>query len=88
LRSNGTSSARHIDHFEADPIALAPRPGGYCAKALSSGFSGVGNPEARYIEDGERYFFFSSRARERWIAELDNGIMARSETNWDNRHRP
>ena len=71
--------------FHAAPEKYAPEFGGYCAKAVSSGFSGGGNPRVWHIHDGKLYFFFSDGAKESWLAELDTGIVRRSEANWFNR---
>jgi hypothetical protein len=76
------SSAAHRAQFEADPYAFAPEFGGYCSKAVSSGFSGGGNPRVWHVDDGKLYFFFSTDARENWLAELDTGIKERSQANW------
>lgn len=78
-------SEAHRALFESDPTTFAPQFGGYCALAVSSGYSGGGNPRVWHIEDGKLYFFFSDGARERWLAEFDNGIVARSAANWDSR---
>ena len=75
-------SETHRAEFETDPVAFAPQFGGYCAKAVGSGFSGGGNPRVWHLENGRLYFFFSEGAREDWLAELDTGILARSEANW------
>jgi len=81
------TSEAHRARFETDPAAYVPQFGGYCAKAVSSGFSGGGNPRVWHLEDGKLYFFFSEGARERWLAELDNGIQVRTAANWVNRNK-
>ena len=75
-------SAEHKALFHTAPEKYAPQFGGYCAKAVSSGFSGGGNPRVWHIENGKLYFFFSDGAKESWLAELDEGIVQRSEANW------
>lgn len=79
------SNAEHRAQFDADPAAYAPQFGGYCAKAVSSGFSGGGNPRVWHIDNGKLYFFFSDGARAKWVAELNTGILARSAANWAGR---
>jgi hypothetical protein len=68
--------------FEADPYVFAPEFGGYCAKAVSSGFSGGGNPRVWLVDNGKLHFFFSLGARENWLAEINTGIKERSQANW------
>ena len=78
-------SAEHEALFHAAPEKYAPQFGGYCAKAVSLGFSGGSNPRVWHIEDGKLYFFFSDGAKERWLAELAECVVRRSEANWFNR---
>ena len=52
------ASAEHRDLFEADPDRYAPRYGGYCAWAVSQGYTASVNPQNAWsIVEGKLYNF-------------------------------
>ena len=75
------ASAENRAAFEADPEKYAPRYGGYCAWAVSRGYTASIVPEAWRIVDGALYLNYSLSVRERWAKDIP-GNIARAEVNW------
>ncbi|MEJ6402650.1 YHS domain-containing (seleno)protein [Yoonia sp. 2307UL14-13] len=67
--------------FERDPHAFAPRYGGHCALALSSGALAPSDPEAWTIYDGELFLNHSLTAREVWLRDSKTHV-AQADRNW------
>jgi YHS domain-containing protein len=67
--------------FAADPEAYAPQYGGYCAWAVSEGYTASTVPEAWRIEDGKLYLNYSPRIQRRWERDIP-GHVARADANW------
>lgn len=59
------ASAEHRDLFMATPEKYAPQFGGYCAWAVSHGYTADGDPEAWRIVDGKLYVNYSKRVQKR-----------------------
>ncbi len=75
------SSAENRDLFVAAPEDYAPQYGGYCAFAVSQGYTASTVPEAWTIENGKLYLNFSLGVRERWRRDMDD-LIARADENW------
>lgn len=75
------SSAEHRDMFAATPEAYAPQFGGYCAYAVSQGYTAPTIPEAWRIVDSKLYLNFSLRAQELWLQDVP-GNIAKGNANW------
>ncbi len=75
------SSAENRDLFVAAPEEYAPQYGGYCAFAVSQGYTASTVPEAWTIENGKLYLNFSLGVRERWRRDMDD-LIARADENW------
>jgi hypothetical protein len=69
------------DAFVADPERFAPRYGGYCAWAVSEGYTAPGDPEVWAIVDDALYLNFSRGVQRRWDRDRP-GHIARAEANW------
>ena len=67
--------------FAADPEKFAPRYGGYCAWAVSRGYTASIVPEAWRIVDGALYLNYSLGVRERWARDIPGNIV-RADVNW------
>ncbi|MEO0914481.1 MAG: YHS domain-containing (seleno)protein [Pseudomonadota bacterium] len=67
--------------FAADPEAYAPQYGGYCAYAVSEGYTASTVPEAWRIVDGKLYLNFSRRIQRRWERDIP-GRIAAGDANW------
>ena len=67
--------------FEANPDALAPAFGGYCAFAAARGYLAPTVPEAWTVHRGVLYLNASLRVRDRWLRDIE-GNIARGNANW------
>ena len=74
-------SAANRDTFAADPAAYAPQYGGYCAYAVSQGYTASTVPDAWSIVDGKLYLNFSTGVRRRWARDIA-GHIAAADANW------
>lgn len=68
------ASAEHRDRFVAAPEQYAPQFGGYCAWAVSRGYTAEGDPEAWRIVDGSLYVNYSKRVQRKWEANIPEYI--------------
>lgn len=67
--------------FIADPEALAPAFGGYCAWAAARGYLAPTVPEAWDIEQDRLFLNANLRTHRRWRRQLP-GIIAEADANW------
>ena len=67
--------------FASDPEAYAPQYGGYCAYAVSEGYTAPTVPEAWKIVDGKLYLNFSRGVQRRWERNIPERIAA-ADANW------
>lgn len=75
------TSEDHAARFAAEPEAYAPQFGGYCAWAVSRGYTASTVPEAWKIVDGRLYRNYSLRVQRRWSRDIP-GNIARGNANW------
>ena len=60
------SSAANRDKFAANPTAYAPQYGGYCAWAISQGYTADIDPSAWKIVNGKLYLNANKSIQRRW----------------------
>lgn len=75
------SNAGNAALFAEAPEDYAPQFGGYCAYAVSEGYTAKTEPEAWSIENGKLYLNYSLRVRRIWNRDIP-GHIARGEANW------
>ncbi len=75
------SSEANRDAFAADPQAYAPQYGGYCAYAVSEGYTASTTPKAWKIVDGKLYLNYSRRIQRKWERDIPERI-ASADANW------
>jgi YHS domain-containing protein len=75
------ASAQNRDRFVAEPQAYAPRYGGYCAWAVSQGYTAPIDPEAWKIVDGRLYLNYSREVQATWSQDIP-GNIAKADENW------
>ncbi len=75
------ASAGNKALFEADPEKYAPRYGGYCAWAVSRGYTASIDPDAWSIVDGALYLNFNLGVRDQWSNDVP-GNIAKGDVNW------
>ena len=69
------SNATNRDLFIADPVKYAPQFGGYCAWAVSNGYTANIDPEAWKIVDGKLYVNYSKDVQRNWEKDLETRIQ-------------
>jgi hypothetical protein len=67
--------------FIKDPERYAPQFGGYCAWAISRGYTADADPEAWRIIDGRLYLIYSKTVQRRWEQDVE-GNIAKARANW------
>jgi len=65
----------------AGPAAYAPQYGGYCAWAVSQGYTASTDPHAWRIVDGKLYLNYSKGVQKRWQQDIP-GNIAKGDANW------
>jgi hypothetical protein len=75
------ASAANRDRFLADPEAVAPQFGGYCAWAVANGYTAETDPEAWKIVGGKLYLNYSPEVQADWETDIP-GNIAKAEKNW------
>jgi YHS domain-containing protein len=75
------ASAAHRDLFAQAPEKYAPQYGGYCAWAVSQGYTADIDPEAWKIQDGRLYLNYSLDVQKKWAADIP-GNVAKGDANW------
>lgn len=75
------ASAEHKAAFDADPEKYAPQYGGYCAWAVSQGYTAKADPESWKIVGGKLYLNYNADAQKLWEENIPAHIAAGDE-NW------
>jgi YHS domain-containing protein len=75
------SSAENLAKFKANPEKYAPQYGGYCAYAVSEGYTAKIEPEAWSIVNGKLYLNYSLGVRSLWDKNKKERIR-KADTNW------
>lgn len=75
------ASAANRDLFVAAPEKYAPQFGGYCAWAVSQGYTYDSDPEAWSIVDGKLYLNYNKKVQTQW-SEDKAGNIAKGNANW------
>lgn len=75
------ASQENLESFKADPEKYAPQYGGYCAWAVSQGYTASADPDAWKIVDGKLYLNYSKGVQQRWSEDIP-GNIAKADDNW------
>lgn len=75
------SSEENRALFAANPSKYAPQYGGYCAFAVSHGFTKPTNPHAWAVVDDKLYLNLSKGVQKKWRKDQDAAI-ARADGHW------
>jgi hypothetical protein len=75
------ASAANRDRFAASPESFAPQFGGYCAWAVSRGYTADIDPEAWRVVDDRLYLNYSKRVQRMWEQDIA-GNIAKGRVNW------
>ena len=75
------ASAANRERFAKSPEMYAPQYGGYCAWAVSQGYTAKIDPAAWRIVDGKLYLNYSKSVQRQWTEEIAVNI-AEGDRNW------
>ncbi len=75
------SSAENLALFQENPEQYAPQYGGFCAWAVSEGYTAPVDPNAWRIVDGQLYLNYDRRIQERWERDIP-GHISQANLNW------
>jgi len=75
------SSEKNLNLFVASPSTYEPQFGGYCAFAVSHGFTKSINPDYWHIVDGKLYLNYNFFADRKWRKNKEQAI-ANGHKNW------
>jgi len=75
------ASTVNRDRFAADPARYAPAYGGFCAYAVSEGYTAPTDPNAWRIVDGRLFLNYDRSIQRRWEQDIP-GRIRRGDANW------
>jgi hypothetical protein len=75
------ATAAQRDLFAANPERYAPAYGGFCAYAVSEGYTAPIDPAAWRIVDGRLFLNYDRSVQRRWERDIP-GRVARGDANW------
>jgi len=75
------ASAANRATFQADTMKYAPKYGGYCAYAVSRGYTATTSPRAWSVYEGRLYLNYSRAVRALWASDKA-GNVAKADANW------
>jgi len=74
-------SAENLARFKATPEKYEPQYGGFCAYAVSEGYTAAIDPEAWSIIGGKLYLNYSKSVKQLWSQDIP-GRIRKGNTNW------
>lgn len=75
------ASAEHLATFRANPTRYLPQYGGYCAWAVSQGYTASADPTNWRIVDGKLYLNYNDEIQQRWEQDIP-GHISNANANW------
>lgn len=75
------ASAANLAAFKAAPDKYAPQYGGYCAWAVSQGYTAKGDPKFWKIVDGKLYLNYDAGVQKKWEQDIP-GFIGKANGNW------
>ena len=75
------ANAKNLADFKQTPEQFAPQYGGYCAWAVSQGYTASAEPEFWHIQDGKLYLNYSADVQATWSKDIPGYIKA-ANGNW------
>jgi YHS domain-containing protein len=75
------ASAEHLATFRANPARYTPQYGGYCAWAVSQGYTASADPTNWRIVDGKLYLNYNDEIQRRWEGDIP-GHIRNANANW------
>lgn len=75
------ANAKNLKTFKADPEAYAPQYGGYCAWAVSQGYTASADPGAWRIVGKKLYLNYNREVQQNWEKDATGNIV-KANGNW------
>lgn len=75
------ASEKNRDAFTAAPAKYAPQYGGYCAWAVSQGYTAKGDPNHWKVVDGKLYLNYDASVQRNWEKDIP-GHIGNADRNW------
>lgn len=75
------ANVENMATFRTAPEKYAPKYGGYCAYAVSRGYTAPTDPDAWSVVDGALYLNYSKGVRSRWNSDQAANIVT-GDKNW------
>jgi YHS domain-containing protein len=75
------ASAKNRDAFKKMPEKYAPQYGGYCAWAVSQGYTAAVDPTAWKVVDNKLYLNYSPGVQATWVEDIPGNIK-KANANW------
>lgn len=75
------ANAANLAKFKANPAAYAPQYGGYCAWAVSQGYTASGDPTVWKVVGGKLYLNYNREVGQRWEKNIPAHIQS-ANRNW------
>jgi YHS domain-containing protein len=75
------ASQANLEAFRSNPAAYAPQYGGYCAWAVSQGYTASGDPQVWNIVGGKLYLNYNKSVQADWAKDIP-GHIVRADKNW------
>lgn len=75
------ASAANRDAFAQNPEKYAPQFGGYCAWAVSQGYTAAIDPTAWKIVEGKLYLNYNKEVQQKWESDIP-GHIKKAQENW------
>ncbi len=75
------SSAENRQLFIDNPAKYAPQYGGYCAWAVSEGYTAKVDPTAWNVVDGKLYLNYNQSVKATWQKDI-SGHIQKADNNW------
>ncbi len=75
------ASEKNREAFKAKPEAYAPQYGGYCAWAVSQGYTAKGDPNHWKVVDGKLFLNYDANVQRNWEKDVP-GHIGNANRNW------
>lgn len=75
------STEANRDAFKKEPAKFAPQYGGYCAWAVSQGYTASADPKAWTIVGGRLFLNYNQSVKKDWEKNIP-GNVAKADANW------
>jgi YHS domain-containing protein len=75
------ATAANRDAFKATPAKYTPQYGGYCAWAVSQGYTAKGDPTVWSVTDGKLFLNYNASVQSGWAKDVPN-LIKKADANW------